>query len=249
MGRFAGPRLAARFRGQCSAVIGCRPSLTGSPPALRDCQQPATDHPWTPNVNQPVKFRWPRIERCAAFLLVARMSTWVLAACWLLQMPPTPKAVLISLADNANDDGYCWPSMRTIALRTCFSERAVQRAIQWLEGAGLIVANRDNGRHTTYTITVKPTSQSHPRQRVTGDNAAETTARKSPHPRQRVVKPPSEVPSNLQEPTYNLQEPTATADLKKAESQKRAQAALAECTAMLKGDRRSPPTAVMDEST
>lgn len=40
------------------------------------------------------------------------------------------KWVLISLADNASDPGYCWPSIETIAQRTCLTERSVQRAIK-----------------------------------------------------------------------------------------------------------------------
>lgn len=81
------------------------------------------------------------------------MSTTVMAACWNLQMPPTPKAVLISLADNANDDGQCWPSIATICTRTCFRRTAVIEAIAWLESHGLLVADRSNGRHSKYQIT------------------------------------------------------------------------------------------------
>jgi len=80
------------------------------------------------------------------------MSTMVLSKCWPLVMPPTAKSVLISLADNANDEGDCWPSIATIAMRTCFSERAVQGAIKWLETEGALSADRTNGRHTRYKI-------------------------------------------------------------------------------------------------
>jgi len=75
-----------------------------------------------------------------------------MTACWPLQMPPTPKAVLISLADNANDHGECWPSISTICERTCFGKTAVIEAIRWLEADGVLVADRSNGRHTRYTI-------------------------------------------------------------------------------------------------
>lgn len=81
------------------------------------------------------------------------MSTAVMSACWGLQMPPTPKAVLISLADNANDHGECWPSISTICQRTCLGKTAVIEAIKWLEAAGLLLADRSNGRHTRYLIT------------------------------------------------------------------------------------------------
>ena len=81
------------------------------------------------------------------------MSTVVIAACWPLQMPPTAKSVLISLADNANDMGECWPSLDTIAMRTCLHRATVIRAISVLESLGHVVADRSNGRHTRYTLT------------------------------------------------------------------------------------------------
>jgi len=83
------------------------------------------------------------------------MSTHIMAACWPLQgMSSVQKAVLISLADNANDDGVCWPSVATISVRTCLSERAVRNAVRWLEEAGLLQSNQRSGRSTWYTITV-----------------------------------------------------------------------------------------------
>jgi hypothetical protein len=75
-------------------------------------------------------------------------------------MPPTQKAVLISLADNANDTGHCWPSINKIAERTCFGRTAVMTAIAWLEENGALVADRLNGRHTTYVITPDGYNQS-----------------------------------------------------------------------------------------
>ena len=77
-----------------------------------------------------------------------------MTACWPLQgMSPAQKAVLISLADNANDDGVCWPSIATIGARTCLSERAVRNALRWLEEANLLKSHQRFGRSTWYTIT------------------------------------------------------------------------------------------------
>lgn len=67
-------------------------------------------------------------------------------------MPPTAKAVLMSLADQANDSGVCWPAVGTICVRTCLSERAVQNAIKWLAGTGILLLNREQGRSTNYQI-------------------------------------------------------------------------------------------------
>jgi len=66
------------------------------------------------------------------------MSTMLMGLCWPLKMAATLKAVLISLADNANDQGYCWPSIATICERTCLSERTVRNALRDLERIGLL---------------------------------------------------------------------------------------------------------------
>lgn len=80
------------------------------------------------------------------------MSTTLMGQCWPLQMPPTPKAVLISLADNANDQGFCWPSLTKISERTCFGRTAVIDAIKWLEEAGAVKADRSDRYRTTYVV-------------------------------------------------------------------------------------------------
>ncbi len=80
------------------------------------------------------------------------MSTTVMGACWPIQIPPTPKAVLMSLADNANDHGVCWPSIDTICTRTCLGRSTVIRAIKWLEDYGLLAAKRVSGASTRYQI-------------------------------------------------------------------------------------------------
>ena len=129
------------------------------------------------------------------------MSTAVMAQCWPLAMPPTAKAVLISLADNANDHGECWPSLATIAVRTCFSERAVQNAIKWLEVAGALVADRSNGRHTRYHVTpaaYAPPQEIHP---AAGASLPPQQVRQPP---QEIPKPPQQVPSNRKEPSRTV---------------------------------------------
>ncbi|WP_254918077.1 helix-turn-helix domain-containing protein [Stenotrophomonas pavanii] len=67
------------------------------------------------------------------------MSTIIMSQCWPLQgLSVTQKAVLISLADQANDDGVCWPAVGTIAARCCMSARAVRTAMDHLEAVGLL---------------------------------------------------------------------------------------------------------------
>jgi hypothetical protein len=83
------------------------------------------------------------------------MSTAVMALCWPIRMPPTQKAVLISLADQANDQGSCWPSIATICVRTCFGERAVRKAVRWLEEQGLLAVGLGRKRSNVYTLALQ----------------------------------------------------------------------------------------------
>lgn len=78
-----------------------------------------------------------------------------MALCWPIQTTPPVKAVLVSLADNANDEGFCWPSIATIAQRTCLGKSTVMRSIKQLEVLQLLRCNRSNGRHTTYQLLVR----------------------------------------------------------------------------------------------
>jgi len=109
------------------------------------------------------------------------VSTKVMSACWPVRTEPSRKAVLISLADQANDDGICWPSVSTMAERTCLDERTVQRAIQDLQAEGHLTVQMRSGRSTIYRlhprhgdtpVTVSPSSQRHP-----------TSVTVTPHPR------------------------------------------------------------------
>lgn len=132
----------------------------------------------------------------------------MMSKCWPMTMPPTAKAVLISLADNANDEGWCWPSLATIAQRTCFSQRAVQNAIAWLESVGLLLADRTNGRKSRYQITPenydKPTQEVHPCTTFTPAGDSSTHAPRASDPRTSCVKPTQEVPPNRKEPSLTV---------------------------------------------
>jgi Helix-turn-helix domain len=64
---------------------------------------------------------------------IAAMN-WV----WRQALPPTPKLVLMSLADAADDQGACWPSVATIACKCCVSTRTVRRIMQDLVAANLL---------------------------------------------------------------------------------------------------------------
>jgi hypothetical protein len=130
--------------------------------------------------------------------------------CWPLQMQPTAKSVLMSLADNANDQGYCWPSIANICKRTCFSKRAVIDAIAWLELNGALSANRSNGRHTTYVVTplsyVEPVQQAHQCNKRTGASNASEPVQQAHQPVHLPHQPVREMHTNPQEPSLTINE-------------------------------------------
>ncbi|MFU5867462.1 helix-turn-helix domain-containing protein [Pseudomonas aeruginosa] len=100
-------------------------------------------------------------------------------------MSPAQKAVLISLADQANDQGVCWPAVDSIAMRCCLSKRAVQQAIKWLRGAGIVSVEERQGRSTMYSVTpaaYAPQQQMHPRSKCTPAANAPTPADAAPPP-------------------------------------------------------------------
>ena len=80
--------------------------------------------------------------------------------CWRITgISGTEKSVLVSLADQADETGLCWPSVATTAERTCFSDRAVQKAIHSLAEKGyLTVQVSPGGKSNKYTINPEPRS-------------------------------------------------------------------------------------------
>lgn len=64
---------------------------------------------------------------------------------WVFDESPTEGAerlVLLALADNANDEGYCWPSLATIARKSGIDRRSTIRLIKKLEAKQLLQVER-----------------------------------------------------------------------------------------------------------
>lgn len=68
-----------------------------------------------------------------------RASGWA----WSLRnIEPLPKFTLMALADQADEDGYCWPSQALIAEKVVMGERTVRRHIATLRDLGLLTVIR-----------------------------------------------------------------------------------------------------------
>ena len=134
------------------------------------------------------------------------MSTIIMSQCWPIDgISPAQKAVLISLADQANDDGYCWPSVGTIAKRTCLSERAVQGAIKWLHSAGLLSSDERRGTSSVYRIT--PAAYAPPQEMRTADAAPRGAGNAPPHQQMLHPTPADAAPKPSMNRQLNRKEP------------------------------------------
>lgn len=80
------------------------------------------------------------------------MSIKLMTAVWDIVLPASDKLVLLALADCANDEGGCWPSMATLVKKCSKGERTVQAAIKSLADAGHITRDERPGKGCFYTV-------------------------------------------------------------------------------------------------
>ena len=78
---------------------------------------------------------------------------------WVFAMHPAridglTRSVLVVLADHADEQNTCWPSIEKIQKRTSWSERAVRKALRKLEAMGLISSCLRYQTSSRYTLHV-----------------------------------------------------------------------------------------------
>ena len=86
--------------------------------------------------------RWPSLLTIEVHTtnLLDPFLPYIERAAWRCQsVHGSTKAVLVALASFADHDRTCWPSVRTLAHRTGYATRTVQRALRELERRGLLV--------------------------------------------------------------------------------------------------------------
>lgn len=95
------------------------------------------------------------------------MSIKLMTAAWEREdLSATHKLVLLALADWANDEGLCWPSINRLAIKTSMAGRSVQRLIRQLEEMGFVRREETVGKGNRYWIVI-PATDCHPRHSVT----------------------------------------------------------------------------------
>ena len=69
------------------------------------------------------------------------------------------KLIMLALADNANDEGFCYPSINTICIKTSLSKPTVIKHIKQLEELNLLLSKkrtRSNGSATSKIYVIYP---------------------------------------------------------------------------------------------
>jgi len=72
------------------------------------------------------------------------------------EITSTQKAILVALADRADEHGYCYPSYEDICRRSCASRKTLVMALKALEEKGLITRNRRYSKSTVYRCNITP---------------------------------------------------------------------------------------------
>lgn len=127
------------------------------------------------------------------------MSVRFLNSAFDAELAPTPRFVLVALAEHADDEGRCYPSVARVAQRTGLSERSVQNSIKQLCAGGYLNINRNAGKHGTnvYQLRLTPAGAAPPQD--------VHPAADSPHPRRSCTPTPA---GAAPEPSLNRQEPS-----------------------------------------
>ena len=148
------------------------------------------------------------------------MSLDVLTAIW--KHPPCKGGdllCLLAIADNADDLGYAWPSIQTIARKAAMSERGAQKCVAKLVNAGLVTVEIGGGRgkSNAYQITTNGIGETleHKNPEQYSPNTVHPLGGINPercdiNPEQSDTKPRTPVHPNSQEPSIEPSESPLT---------------------------------------
>lgn len=136
------------------------------------------------------------------------MSIKLMQLVWDLPLDLSPKMLLLSLADQANDAGECYPSTKTLARRIGASQRTVFRALANLDSDGYIDRMEMGGQRTLYVLNEERLRQlnlPNPCQIGTGDKLARVTKRQVTPDKLAVT--PCQIGTPIKQPPLNPKEP------------------------------------------
>ena len=96
------------------------------------------------------------------------------------QLTGSKLVIMLCLADHANDNGECWPSIARLAERARIAPANVTRHIKELEAAGYLIVTRTSGTHNTYVVSATPRAK----------RTRHPPRRRHPTPRANAIVPP-----------------------------------------------------------
>ena len=88
------------------------------------------------------------------------MSVKIMSQVWELDLPHNAQSIFLALADHADDDGYCYPSVGRLAWKTGYGIRQVQRTLKDLRDQKLAIPTGSvaGGRHNTVVYRLDPSA-------------------------------------------------------------------------------------------
>ena len=114
------------------------------------------------------------------------MSVRVMTDVWAIDLPDSQKIVLLALADSANDEGHCWPSMATLAKKCSKGERTIQGVIKQLVDAGHLTRKEVRGKGCNYYV--HPRTDCAPADTAPPQRTAKTPAAAADKPSRTIIK-------------------------------------------------------------
>ncbi|MEM8616769.1 MAG: helix-turn-helix domain-containing protein [Pseudomonadota bacterium] len=170
---------------------------------------------------------------------------------------PTQRLIMLALADHADDEGRCYPSIERLCARTGLKDRAVQSNIRALEAAGYVTVKERAGRNGSNLYFVHPhpaadappqemhpaADAPQPRRKCGSDPAAD-----APKPSGTVIEPSITplTPLDVLEPIVGLE--MATAFIEHRKHLKKPMTVLAAQMLIRKIENHPEPEAVLAES-
>lgn len=120
--------------------------------------------------------------------------------------------VMLALADYANDDGECWPSMAGIAQKARMTERGAQKILRRLEETGWLKIETGGGRGGKNHYVIQ--AQNGELHSVNGEHRMKEKPRTAEHkPRTGVHKTPN---TGSPEPSRTIKEPSIDKNVRDA---------------------------------
>lgn len=104
------------------------------------------------------------------------MSLSTTVAAWAVNLSAMDKLVLLSLADHADSEGRCWPSVTRLSNRCGMHRASVMRSLAALKAAGHITVEAGSGRLNHYRVHPLQPESGSPQQPVAdSDQSPEAT--------------------------------------------------------------------------